>query len=122
MFPAGAAGYGLMLLRVSAAGMLVRSVSANSTVPISTWEIAGVVLLAAALCLGAFTPVGCCLAALVESVLVLQAHEPDPFQFVFSFSVTAAVFLLGPGAFSLDSRLFGRRLIVRSDSSEVKGL
>lgn len=122
MFPAGAAGCGLMLLRVSAAGMLVRSVTANSTVPIPAWEIAGIVILAGALRLGIFTPISCCLSALVESVLVLQAREPDPFQFAFAFSVTAAVFLLGPGAFSLDSRLFGRRLIVRSNSSEVRGL
>jgi hypothetical protein len=38
----------------------------------------------------------------------------DPFQLAFSLCVDAALFLIGPGAYSIDSRLFGRRLIVSS--------
>ena len=115
MFPAGAAGWGLLLLRLCAAGMLIRNVILDATVS-PTWEIAGVVLLAGAFLLGVFTPVTCCLSALLQSFVLLRAHEPNPLHFVFSFCVTAALFLVGPGAFSFDSRLFGRRLIVRSDS------
>ena len=116
MFPAGAAGWGLLLLRVCAAGMLVRNCTADATASIATWEIAGVSVLAGGFCFGAFTPLGCSASALMQGFIVVRAHEADPFQFVFSFCVTAALFLLGPGAFSLDSRLFGRRLIVHSDS------
>lgn len=116
MFPDGAAGWGLLLLRVCAAGMLVRNSTAGATASIGTWEIAGVGILVAGFCLGAFTPVGCSASALIQAFVVMRAHEADPFQFGFSFIVTAALFLLGPGAFSLDSRLFGRRLIVHSDS------
>src|SRR5215469_2071502 len=65
--------------------------------------------------IGVFTPVICSISAAVQVFLTVHAHGPDPFQFSFSFSVTAALFLLGPGAFSVDSRLFGRRLIVHSD-------
>lgn len=114
MFPAGAAGWGLLLLRVCAAGMLVRNCTADLTA--GTWEIAGIVILAGVLCLGAFTPVTCCVSVLVQVFVLLHRHQADPFRFVFSFCVTAALFLVGPGAFSLDSRLFGRRLIVHSDS------
>jgi uncharacterized membrane protein YphA (DoxX/SURF4 family) len=96
--------------------MLVRNNTADATVSIARWEIAGVSILAGALCLGAFTPVSCRVSALTQAFMLVRAHEPDPFQFASSFCVTAALFLLGPGAFSLDSRLFGRRLIVRSDS------
>jgi len=116
MFPAGAAGWGLLLLRVCAAGMLVRNSTADAAVSIATWEIAGIIILTGAFCLGAFTPVACSISALIQAFMVVLAHKPDPFQFAFSLCVTAAVFLLGPGAFSLDSRLFGRRLIVHSDS------
>jgi len=115
MFPAAAAGWGLLLLRACAAGMLLRNSTADPTISIAPWAIAGIIILAGAFCLGAFTPVVCCVSAVVQVSLMLRAHHPDPFQFVFSFGVTAALFLLGPGAFSLDSRLFGRRLIVHSN-------
>jgi uncharacterized membrane protein YphA (DoxX/SURF4 family) len=116
MFPAGAAGWGLVLLRVCAAGMLVRNSIVDPPVPIPTWQIAGVIILVTAFCLGVFTPVSCCISAVMQIFLVVHAHQSNPYHIAFTFCVTAALFLLGPGAFSLDSRLFGRRLIVRSDS------
>lgn len=116
MFPAGAAGWGLLLLRVCAAGMLIRNCTAYATASIATLEITGVVILVGGLCLGGFTPVACGASVLMQTFIMVCAHGVDPFQFVFSFCVAAAVFLVGPGAFSLDSRLFGRRLIVHSDS------
>src|SRR5262249_50284359 len=99
-----------------AAGMLVRNGILDAIVSIPTWEIAGVVILAGALLLGAFTPISCFLSVLLQIIVLLRAHEPNPLHFAFSFGVTAALLLVGPGAFSLDSRLFGRRLIVHSDS------
>jgi hypothetical protein len=116
MFPAGAAGWGLLLLRLCAAGMLFRNCVLDVAVSIPAWEIAGVVILAGAFFLGAFIPITCCLSALLQVFVLLHTHEPNLLHFVFSFCVTAALFLVGPGAFSLDSRLFGRRLIVHSDS------
>jgi uncharacterized membrane protein YphA (DoxX/SURF4 family) len=122
MFPAGTAGWGLLLLRVCAAGMLARDGTADATVASSTWDIAGVVTLVGAFCLGAFTPVTCCLSAVLQFFVMLRAHNPDPFQFAFSFCVSLALFLLGPGAFSVDSRLYGRRLVVHSNSEKDNGL
>lgn len=116
MFPAGAAGWGLLLLRVCAAGMLVHNSTADGTVSIAMWKAAVVVLLAGAFCLGMFTPVSCCISIVWQAFMMLGAREPDPFQFVSSFCVTTALLLLGPGAFSVDSRLFGRRIIVHSNS------
>lgn len=116
MFPAGTAGCGLLLLRVCAAGMLLRNSIVDATIPVPTWEIAAVILLGTAFCLGAFTPVSCGLSAAMQIFLVLRAHESDPYHIAFTFCVTGVVFFLGPGAFSFDSRLFGRRLIVHSDS------
>jgi len=115
MFPGGAAGWGLLLLRVCAAGMLVRNSIVDATVPIPTWLMAGVIILVLAFCLGAFTPVSCCVSAVMQIFLVLHAHESNSYHIAFTFCVTTALFFLGPGAFSLDSRLFGRRLIVHSD-------
>jgi len=116
MFPAGAAGWGLLILRVCAAGMLVRNSIVDATVPIPTWQIAGVIILVIAFCLGAFTPLTCGLSAVMQIFLVLHARESNPYHIAFTFCVTSALFFLGPGAFSLDARLFGRRLIVHSNS------
>jgi len=116
MFPGGAAGCGLLLLRVCAAGMLFRNGIVDDAVSVPTWEIAGVTLLATAFCVGVFTPVFSILSAVMQIFMVLRAQESDPYHIVFTFCVTCAVFLLGPGAFSFDSQLFGRRLIVRSGS------
>ena len=116
MFPAGAAGWGLLLLRLCAAGMLAHVSISNESVPNATWEVTGTIILAGALCLGALTPIACSVSAVAQVIIALRAHQSDPFQFAFSLSVTVVVFLLGPGAFSLDSRLFGRRLIVHTDS------
>ena len=116
MFPAGAAGWGLLLLRLCAGGMLIRNCILDATASIPTWEIAGVVMLAGAFVLGAFTPVVCSVSAMLQIFVLLRAQQLNPLHFAFSFCVTAALFLLGPGAFSLDSCLFGRRLIVHSDS------
>jgi uncharacterized membrane protein YphA (DoxX/SURF4 family) len=96
--------------------MLIRNCILDATAPIPVWEIVGVVVLAGAFILGAFTPVVCGVSAMLQIFVLLRAHQPNPLHFAFSFCVTAALFLLGPGAFSLDSRLFGRRLIVHSDS------
>jgi hypothetical protein len=115
MFPDGAAGWGLLLLRGCAAGMLLRNSILDTSASIPVWEIAAVSIVAAAFCLGMFTPVSCCASVVLEIFLLISANQPNPIHFVFTFGVTAALFLLGPGAFSVDSRLFGRRLILHSD-------
>jgi hypothetical protein len=121
MFPGGAAGWGLLLLRSCAAGMLIGNSILDATVSTPIWEIAAVSVLAGALCLGVFTPVACCTSALLQVFVLIRVHEPNPLHFAFTFGVTAALFLLGPGAFSVDSRLFGRRLILHSESKIKSG-
>ena len=116
MFPNGGPGSGLLLLRLCAVGMLLRNVLAYPAVSISAWELAGLIALAAAICFGVFTPLACATSCLVQALILLRPANRDPFQFAFSFCVTIALFLLGPGAFSVDSRRFGRRLILPPSS------
>ena len=111
MFPAGAAGCGLLLLRLCAAAMLLRSVTRFPPVSLGVWEKVGLLILAGALCLGVVTPLICAASALTQALILLRAVDRDLFQFAFSFCVIIALLLLGPGAFSIDSHLFGRKLI-----------
>jgi hypothetical protein len=112
MFPA--AGLGLLILRLCAAGMLLRSAIPANSNQVSVWGVAGLLLLALSLCVGVLTPFGCIASGVVQILLLYKHVERDHVQTGFSFSITAALFLVGPGAFSIDSHLFGRRLIVRS--------
>jgi hypothetical protein len=68
----------------------------------------------ALLCFGVLTPLSC-IASGVAQIAVLFGPDRDLIRFALSISITAVPFLVGPGGYSGDPHLFGRRLI-RSDS------
>lgn len=116
MFPAGAAGFGLLILRLCAAGMLVRNAVLTSAPELPFSEAAALFVLVVLLCIGVFTPAACIAAGLAQITLLICAAHGDPFEVVSAVGVTSALLLLGPGAFSVDGRMFGRRRILPSDS------
>jgi len=116
MFPAGAPGAGLLLLRLCVAGMLLRSAMLRPTATLPFWAAGIVIMLAISLCLGAFTHFGCIASFLAQSAAMFLGIEQDRLELVFALGIISALFLLGPGAYSVDCYLFGRRLIVSSDS------
>lgn len=90
-FPDGPPGAGLLILRITvAAGMLLQTGSAMA------------LFVAAPLVAGFMTPA----VAAVAAVIALLYDAP------FVAATALALALLGPGAFSVDARLFGRREIV----------
>ena len=117
MFPVGAPGVALLLLRVSlAAAILVGGSDCQKPAfgPLIWVAVAAQSLL---LCIGLMTPVVSVIACVFDllSLLVPVTHTDMRFIVLSSLNA-AAIALLGPGAYSLDARLFGRRVIVfRSD-------
>lgn len=107
-FPSGAAGAGLLLLRGSVAcSLLPLGASGN----VALWQQLGIG--AAILCLAAGYQVriasAVCLLFVAEHVLGAPSHLLTGLA---PFLGAAALALTGPGAFSIDARLFGRRIIV----------
>jgi uncharacterized membrane protein YphA (DoxX/SURF4 family) len=121
-FPGGGRGFGLLLLRAAIGVVAIfDGISAVAMGGHGATELAGgfAILIGVALLIGLFTPVASGLAAaaavgLSISGLSLPAADPldsKPLTVLVAI-VAVAVALLGPGALSLDARLFGRREII----------
>ena len=122
-FPAGLPGIALLLLRaVFAAGLVVQGMSylgdpdgAPSTLVIGVISVAA----GALLLIGLLTPIVCGVVGLagiaIRCSLFPSCTHPlfdSGTQLLFAVSILLAIIVLGPGAFSVDARLFGRREII----------
>jgi hypothetical protein len=114
-FPDGWPGLGLLLLRLGAGiALICLAISAFLTLgePVSIARdlvagIAGVFLAT-----GLWTPVMGALIAMDELWIALSAYSSQPngpWIHILLAVLTAGVAMLGPGAWSIDARLFGRK-------------
>jgi hypothetical protein len=112
IFPAGAAGFALLLVRAGIAALLASMVIAGGHDELAWLRILALIS-ACSLCCGALTPLSCFVAVAIElrffDGLPLMAAMHQSFLVL----MTVALGILGPGAFSLDARLFGRRVLVQ---------
>jgi uncharacterized membrane protein YphA (DoxX/SURF4 family) len=128
-FPGGRPGIGLLILRVAvgltATALGVCYLLGPSNPSSGNWPLGFALIIGgAALSAGLFTPlagllVGICYLGIAFSWFPAPAWGfQDARILAFGMIITAAALaLLGPGAFSLDGRLFGRREIVIPPSS-----
>lgn len=118
-FPARWPGAGLLLLRGTVGITVALQAAPNlfhSGIPIGARLIAGVAILCSLLLLiGLLTPVAALFVSLGTGILWLRgapAFLPAGLSPLFIIVLAAAIVMLGPGAYSLDGRRFGRREIV----------
>ena len=115
-FPNGWPGFGLLLLRVGLSSHLIfiavsdLSVRSSEPVALATNLLAaacGIVLLA-----GLWTPIMGALVAAGEVLIALTLHSPGQ-EHIWTHGclavISASVSMLGPGAWSIDAHLYGRR-------------
>jgi uncharacterized membrane protein YphA (DoxX/SURF4 family) len=104
-----------MRLVVGIALVVRRIIELQSAPPISLAVIhvlaiaAGILLLA-----GLWTPIAGVLLALIE-IGSAFAHPHDPWSYILLGTLGAALAMLGPGAWSVDARLFGWKRIDTPD-------
>jgi len=127
-FPSGWPGFGLFLLRLALCGTLVVQAVAYVVdwrhIAGATWTIALLAIASAlSLLIGFLTPFAGILAGLITlngALSWLPGVAPNPFDArlanLLAAVIAIAIVCLGPGALSLDARLFGRREIVIPNS------
>jgi uncharacterized membrane protein YphA (DoxX/SURF4 family) len=105
-FPDGQSGAALLLLRNTLAAMLL-SLDADHWANPSPWTFLALPI-AACLCIGLLTPSAAlgCIITIVASVAI---HNVGFEQGAKIIALAVAVALLGPGAYSVDSRIRGGR-------------
>lgn len=112
MFPAGVPGIALILLRLSVITSLWLP-PCNRPAMSSALLLAALMAISSLLLLGLATPVA---ATITMLILLIEPWSSDPHVPLglgtIMHAVTAlSLVLIGPGAFSFDARLFGRRVL-----------
>ena len=121
-FPNGWPGFGLLLLRLGVGialisfgvnGFFEASSEPGAIAPVSIEAAGGILLI-----LGLWTPVAGASIALDELWIALSLYSSPSggnWNHVFLAVLAAGVAMLGPGAWSIDARLFGRKQFDMAD-------
>jgi len=115
MFPQGGPGFGLLLLRTATAAMFALNITQrfNFSSPVLYWVVLSVIVLTSvSLCIGFLTPLLAVMACGVAVANVFLTEQTIDVVYVLTTLTSAALFFLGPGAYSVDAKLFGLRVTV----------
>ena len=112
-FANGSPGKGLLILRSALAAFLIHDCFTSLVENTSFWQGVPAIAAAAAgtlLLAGLWTPIAGSLAALLE-VWRLSMKPVGSWEFLLAAAIALALALLGPGAWSADALIFGRKRI-----------
>jgi hypothetical protein len=114
-FPSGAAGAGLLILRVGVAGSIIPLVFTPGWLGNLMCGLSGMAVIG--LCIGMWTDLCCAIIILVHAASIFWFGSSQLLQAALAPLQSAALWLLGPGAYSIDAKRYGRRVIVLPGSA-----
>jgi hypothetical protein len=115
MFPRRGPGIALLLLRISVAATLLLSLAGRPDLSLFHLLFASAWLVSIALAIGIFTPVVSsivCVCAIADLLIGLRFDWLE---------VSLVLNSIAPGAYSLDARLFGLKVLVMSSRKNANG-
>jgi hypothetical protein len=114
MFPQGGPGFGLVLLRIAAVGMFALNVMHGfdffNNVHWLVISLIGVISLG--LLLGFLTPILSIIACIAALPNLFFTNQTIDVVYIIRILTSASLFFLGPGAYSVDAKLFGLQVTV----------
>jgi hypothetical protein len=121
MFPQGGPGLALLLLRISVAATFAIEAGHRTGASFSHVFFAAISLISVFLAVGFMTPLLSFVVGVSAAVSLVVDRQVD-LTLVALIANSTALALLGPGAYSLDSRMFGRRVVVVPPNKDVDQL
>ena len=112
MFPGGIAGAALCAMRCSVAAMFLIDGAGRLANVTFFWASLLFLVPAVMLCLGFLTPYCSLACGVMELSTLLFGMANDHLHLAISIVDAMVLTVLGPGAYSVDSLIFGRRLLV----------
>jgi hypothetical protein len=111
----------MLILRVGVAASLHIDPSGRFAVHPNMVVFVCLAALSGSLALGLLTPLVSLLAGIVEVAMLLTAATTVVVAVLLGPLDAVVLLLLGPGAYSLDARLFGRRVVVLESAPPTSG-
>jgi len=112
MFPAGAPGIALLMLRLSVAVMLFIDPAGRVLWPATLWLSVMSFVAALAVVAGFLTPILALICGALKVYALIGTAPGIAPLIVLALLLSSAVAMLGPGAYSVDARMFGRRVVL----------
>ena len=123
-FADGWPGGGILILRVAAGGALIdrgiAAVRAGAPADFVALQVAGA-LAGLLLVGGLWTPIVGVLAGLLEGSIAFMASGTQPLAIMLA-TLGISIAMIGPGAWSIDARLYGRKQLLPPEPSRRCGL
>ena len=109
LYPAGAPGAGLLIMRISVTAFLLHR--AVTGFPPATPAAVALSLLACLVAVGLFMRTGACCAAIAAGLMAYGENSWLTNGLLANLLDASVLAIVGPGAFSLDANLFGRKTV-----------